>query len=256
LKEIALKLKQYLRSLKPYVGKSNESSREKWLEKTLLTVPIDSRILDAGAGTQRYRKYCKHLKYVSQDFGEYDGKGDDTALQTGEFEYGELDIVSDIKSIPEPELSFDAIMCIEVLEHLPDPIQAIKEFSRLLKNNGHLIITAPFCSLTHFSPYHFSSGFNIYWFEKQLPECGFKIIEISRNGNYFEYIAQELYRISSISNRYAHSKPNQLEQLSMFILLRMLLRFSRRDKGSSEVLCFGYHVHARKDHQLLNIPKM
>ncbi len=86
------------------------------------------------------------------DFGEYDGKGDGEALQIGEFDYGKLDIISDITSIPAPDSSFDAIMCIEVLEHLPDPIKAIQEFYRLLKPNGHLLITAPFCSLTLFFP--------------------------------------------------------------------------------------------------------
>lgn len=238
--------KKILKSLTPNVGKGNESSREEWLEATLLTVPKNSRILDAGAGTQRYRRYCSHLEYVSQDFGRYDGKGDMAALQTGEFDYGDLDIVSDIASIPESDSSFDAVMCVEVLEHLPDPLQALKEFSRLLKSGGHLIVTAPFCSLTHFAPYHFCSGFNRYWFEKHLPECGFRGLEIDRNGNFFEYVGQEIYRIPSISARYSDSKPNILELLGMFIVQRMLLRLSRNDRGSSELLCFGYQVHARK----------
>ncbi|RLB88589.1 MAG: SAM-dependent methyltransferase [Deltaproteobacteria bacterium] len=237
----------FLKSLLPAVGRDNESSRETWLEETLLTIPDNSRILDAGAGTQQYSRFCRHLEYVSQDFGEYDGKGDDAALQPGEFDYGKLDIVSDINSIPEPDASFDAIMCIEVLEHLPDPVQTIKEFSRLLKPEGHLIITAPFCSLTHFAPYHFSSGFNTYWYERHLAEYGFKNIEITRNGNYFEFIAQEIYRIPATSKRYSDSRPNPVELFSMFILQRMLLRFSKRNKGSSELLCFGYHVHAIKD---------
>ena len=180
-----MRIRNILTSLMPTVGRDNQISREVWLEETLSTITNNSRILDAGAGTQQYRKYCGHLEYVSQDFGEYDGKGDDSALQTGEFDYGKLDIVSDVTSIPEPDSSFDAIMCIEVLEHLPDPIQAIKEFSRLLKPDGHMIITAPFCSLTHLAPYHFSTGFNKYWYEKHLAEYDFKAIEISRNGNFF-----------------------------------------------------------------------
>lgn len=238
--------KKIIKSFKPNVGTTNESSREYWLKNTLLKIPGNSRILDAGAGTQQYRKYCEHLEYVSQDFGEYDGKGDDAALQTGEFQYGKLDIVSDITSIPEPDSSFDAIMCIEVLEHLPDPINAIKEFSRLLKPNGHLIVTAPFCSLTHFAPYHFSSGFNRYWYESHMNENGFKDIEIRRNGNYFEYIAQEINRLPSISRRYSDSSPTPLESICILILQRMLHRFSKSDTGSSELLCYGYHVHARK----------
>lgn len=226
------------------VGENNQTFREKWLRETLLKIPSYSMILDAGAGTQRYRKYCKHLEYVSQDFGEYDGKAD-AALQVEEFNYGQLDIVSDITSIPRPDSSFDAIMCIEVLEHLPDPIQAIKEFSRLLKQGGHLILTAPFCSLTHYAPYHFSTGFNRYWYEKHLVEHGFEVFEISANGNYFDYMAQEINRLPSIAQRYAKSNLTLIEIVCMSILQRMLLRFSKNDKGSSELLCYGYHIYAR-----------
>jgi ubiquinone/menaquinone biosynthesis C-methylase UbiE len=236
-----------LKSLKPSVGVANETCRESWLEQILQEIPKNGKILDAGAGTQRYRKYCKHLEYVSQDFGEYDGKGDSSALQMGKFNYGKLDIVSDITSIPMSNSSFDAIMCIEVLEHLPNPVQAIKEFSRLLKPNGHLIITAPFCSLTHFAPYHFSSGFNKYWYEEHLSEHEFDNIKIAQNGNFFEYLAQEIYRMPYIADRYTNSKPNLLEFLSILIFQRMLLRFSKQDNGSSELLCFGYHVHARRN---------
>ncbi len=242
-----MSIKNLLKSVRPSVGRSNESMRERWLEKALKSIPENSRILDAGAGTQQYRKLCEHLNYVSQDFGEYDGQGDSAGLQMGKFDYGKLDIVSDITSIPEPDSSFDAIMCIEVLEHLPDPIQAIKEFSRLIKPKGHLILTAPFCSLTHFSPYHFSTGFNKYWYEVHLAANGLKITDIAPNGNFFEYVAQEIDRTPSISKRYSKSKPGFLERLSVFIILRMLSRFSKRDNGSSDLLCFGYHVHAVKD---------
>jgi SAM-dependent methyltransferase len=239
-------IRELFKSIRPSVGISNEITRERWLEETLKSIPQKSRILDAGAGTQRYRKFCKHLNYVSQDFGKYNGQGDSAGLQTGEFEYGELDIVCDITSIPEPDSSFDAIMCLEVLEHLPDPVQAIKEFSRLIKPKGHLILTAPFCSLTHFSPYHFNTGFNKYWYEIHLSLYHFKIIEICPNGNFFEYIAQEIDRIPSVSKQYSNDKPGLLERLCIFLILRMLSRFSKKDNKSSDLLCFGYHVLATK----------
>ena len=65
------------------IGTSNQAVRETWLKSQLESIPSGHRILDAGAGTTRYRKYCEHLKYVSQDFGQYDGQGDGEGLQTG-----------------------------------------------------------------------------------------------------------------------------------------------------------------------------
>ncbi len=142
------------------IGLNNQATREAWLEKTLLKIPKGGKILDAGAGELQYKKFCKHLTYVSQDFGKYNGVGDGTGLQTKTWNQEKLDIVSDITSIPADKDSFDAIMCIEVFEHLKEPVLAIKEFARILKPGGFLIVTAPFCSLTHFAPYHFYTGFH------------------------------------------------------------------------------------------------
>ena len=228
------------------VGTENDANRAIWLKDILKKIPKGFRILDAGAGEQKFKKFCTHLKYISQDFSKYDGKGDGKGLQTKERDNSDLDIVSDIINIPEPENSFDAIMCIEVFEHLPEPILAIKEFSRLIKKGGYLIITAPFCSLTHYSPYHFYTGFNRYFYETHLIKYGFKILEIKANGNYFEYIAQELRRVPEVSKRYTNSGLKLKEEKSVNLILKMLDRFSRKDKNSNELLNFGYHVFARK----------
>jgi len=229
------------------VGTKNESTRVAWLEKTLKEIPPNSRILDAGAGEQQFKKFCSHLNYVSQDFAQYNGNGDGKGLQTGVWNQNQLDIVCDITVIPEPDESFDAILCTEVFEHLPNAVLAIKEFSRLIRKNGYLIITAPFCSLTHFSPHHYTTGFNSYFYEMHLPNYGFEIVELQRNGNFFEYVAQEVRRIPNVSNKFSNSSPNKLERLAIEILLNMLQKFSSKDKGSEELLNHGLHIIAIKN---------
>ena len=230
----------------PAVGSWNEESRRIWVERTLRNLPKGWRILDAGAGEQDYKKYCTHLRYVSQDFAEYNPEGEDSGLQMPKWNYGELDIISDITKIPEADGSFDAVMCLEVLEHVPDPIRVIQELSRLIRLGGRLILSAPFCSLTHFAPFHFSSGFSTFFYEKHLPENGFRILELSSNGNYFEYIAQELRRVESIAERYGGSKLGHFEKGAIDRCLKMLQRFSENDTGSEELLAFGFHVLAEK----------
>lgn len=228
------------------VGTANEAARIVWLEQALKKVPAGGRILDAGAGEQRFRPLCTHLKYVSQDFAQYDGKGDRRGLQTGSWDQSKLDIVCDITSIPEPDASFDALMCIEVFEHLPKPLLALEEFSRLLRPGGALILTAPFCSITHFAPYHFYTGFSRYFYERHLPEFSFAVEEISANGNFYEHLAQELRRIPDVNRRYSVHRLRPWEWLARRILLRALQRFSDHDQGSQEILCFGYHVRAAR----------
>ena len=242
LRNIGLNRNYYSNS----VGMSNEKVRVEWLRKTIKNIPDNLRILDAGAGEQQFRNLCNHLNYVSQDFAQYNGDGDGIGLQTGTWNQNQLDIVSDITEVPEPNDSFDVILCTEVLEHLPNPVLAIKEFSRLLRKDGCLILTAPFCSLTHFSPYHYSTGFNSYFYEYHLPLYGFEILELEKNGNFFEYIAQEVRRIPSISSKYTKQTPNIFQHFAISILLNMLQSFSLNDSGSKDLLNHGLHILAIK----------
>jgi ubiquinone/menaquinone biosynthesis C-methylase UbiE len=228
------------------VGTLNASTRDQWIEQTLRSLPAGLRLLDAGAGEQPYRKFCDHLRYVSQDFGEYRPSLEKTGLQMPQWDYGRLDHVCDVVAIPEPDASFDAILCTEVFEHIPEPVAALREFSRLLRTGGTLILTAPFCSLTHFAPYHFATGFSRYFYEHHLSAHGFTIVELTPNGNYFEYLAQEVRRIESVAERYADTQVQEWERWGLQAVLDMLETLSERDQGSSELLAFGYHVRAVK----------
>jgi ubiquinone/menaquinone biosynthesis C-methylase UbiE len=228
------------------IGTHNEEARYQWVEKTLGKIPSGHKILDAGAGELKFKKYCTHLEYVSQDFAQYDGKGDSSGLQTQTWDNSKLDIVSDITAIPVDDDSFDAVMCNEVIEHVPDPVKALKELNRVLRPGGYLVVTAPFASLTHFAPYHFSTGFNRYFYKEHLEALGYEILDLHANGNYFEYMAQELRRVQNIGKKYAELSADSLEKSSIKVVLSYLNKLSERDKGSEELLCFGFFVFARK----------
>jgi len=228
------------------VGLRNHADREKWLVKVLGGIPAGSRILDAGAGELRYKRLCTHLNYMSQDFAQYDGVGDGIGLQTSTWDQTKLDIISDIVHIPAPDGSFDAVMCIEVLEHVPRPVDALQELARLLRPRGDLIITAPFSSLTHFAPYFYQTGYSKYFFEYWMRECGLEILEIQTNGNYFEWLAQEMHRLPSVARNYSNRKLSWFERVTVRLVLKLLGDLSRNNHSSEQLLAFGLHVHARK----------
>jgi SAM-dependent methyltransferase len=230
----------------PMIGTYNESFRDTWIRDALAKIPRGARLLDAGAGEQQYRKYCTHLQYVSQDFAQYDGQGNGAGLQMGYWDSRNVDIVSDISAIPEPDGSFDAVICTEVLEHLPEPVLALREFSRLMRSGGHLILTAPFISLTHFAPYHFATGFNRYFYEHHLPLLGFEIARLDFNGTFIESIAQELRRIGTVAETYCGVSDVTKLNAKIWPLLSELEAIASQDRGSAELLCHGLCVAAVK----------
>jgi ubiquinone/menaquinone biosynthesis C-methylase UbiE len=130
-------------------------------------------LLDAGAGDCHWKKHfdSNNIKYIGMDLGV----GDD------ECNYSSLDIKGNLTSIPLDNNSVDTIICIQVLEHLPEPWKVIAEFNRVLKKEGHLFISCPQGEPQHQVPYDFfrytpfglrsllnSNGFEVVWIKPQL----------------------------------------------------------------------------------------
>jgi len=231
-------VKNWLRKL------DNLNERTDWVKRQLENIPNNSLILDAGCGSQQYRKYCEHLEYRGQDFGQYtiDNKkmmgAESGGLGSGDgYQYGKLDYIGDIWRIEEKDDAFDAILCTEVFEHIPYPIETLSEFSRLLKPGGVLLLTAPSTCLRHMDPYFFYTGFSDRWYEKFLDENGFVIEEINSVGDYYSWLGVEMLRTAKSHSLFA----------KIFLFPAFLYYFSKhKTETSVSTLCMGYHVKARK----------
>ena len=230
------------------VGDTNLANKDAWLERELTSLAPGTTLLDAGAGETKYRKFCTHLEYKSQDFGQYDGKGNQEGLQTKTWDQTKLDYVCDIAQIPVPDASFDTILCVEVFEHIPNPVEALREFQRILKPGGTLLLTAPFCAMTHFAPYFFVTGYSKYWYEHFLRDTGFTLESLTPNGDYFEYLAQELRHLHRITAQYGTVSKLLFLIIKCCVIpcLFLLQYLKNHTKRSSELLCYGIFVKAKK----------
>ena len=98
-----------------------------------------SRVLDAGCGDGG-----KYGTWLADLAGEY--RGVDISEQAAATARGRgLNAVrvDDIADLPFEDSSFDACVCIEVLEHLVFPLECAQELRRVLKPGGTLIVTVP-----------------------------------------------------------------------------------------------------------------
>ncbi len=64
----------------------------------------------------------------------------------------DVNVLDDQNHIPHN--SYDVVICLDVLEHVPDPTEFVKTITTYLKPNGYLIVHAPFyqihtCAQTH-----------------------------------------------------------------------------------------------------------
>lgn len=97
------------------------------------------------------------------------------------------DIVLDVMDMNQiSSNSIDVINAIELFEHVENPIKGLRECYRVLKENGVLLISAPFLYHIHADPYDFQRWTNTKW-KNELTKLGFKIEKIIVNGQIFYY---------------------------------------------------------------------
>lgn len=223
-------------------------TRDGWVKARAKELPSGSRVLDAGAGASKYRPYFGHCRYQTQDFCQYEGEL---------VKYREpIDYVCDITRIPEPDGTFDAILCTEVLEHVPDPVLVLREFSRLVRPGGRLWLTAPLISAIHMAPYHYFGGLTGHWYRHWLPKHRFNIESITPVGGpgrscavYAEVFCAEWSKAekrASLARRFM-SVPFRLAAKAVSNgLLRNIL--PRMDAWlGAETVCSGYLVAAVRE---------
>jgi SAM-dependent methyltransferase len=85
--------------------------------------------------------------------------------------------------LPFPDASFDAITCIDAINHLPDRAQVLADWNRLLKPGGRLLFTDPIIVTGPLSSVEVAirSSAGLYLFvpygydERLIAECGLRL---------------------------------------------------------------------------------
>lgn len=204
-----------------------------------------SLLLDAGAGECAYKPLFAHVRYIGLDF----------ALGAPRWDYGRLDVVGDLLRIPLDSDAFDAVLCTQVLEHIAQPFDFIKELFRVLKPEGKLYLTAPQGGREH-QPPHDYFRYTSFGLQKLFGEAGFQIDFIEPEGGYFWYLSNRV----SFLHRHLFPKGRQLryrilfaplEPLSklVFRIVLPLLLFHLDFLDQRKKFTLGYRCQCTKPHE-------
>ena len=129
---------------------------------------ISGKTLDVGCGQKPYQHLFKTTEYIGLDI-EVSGHNHTDS---------KVDVFYDGKIMPFESASFDSVISNQVLEHVFNPYDFLKEINRVLKTGGYVFIAE---NTSNYQDVH-------YWNyrSKELYIDLFKSFEIIQADNYIE----------------------------------------------------------------------
>jgi SAM-dependent methyltransferase len=125
------------------------------------------RMLDIGCGSKPWaRLFAPHVdEHLGIDHVESVREG------------ANVDIIASAYEVPLEDGTADTVLLSAVLEHLERPDAALAECRRLLKQGGHLVVTAPFIWHLHEQPRDFFR-FSPYGLRYLIESAGLEVVEL------------------------------------------------------------------------------
>ena len=134
---------------------------------------LKGNLLDFGCGRKPFKDLFTVENYVGVDL---ENTGHDHTNS-------KIDIYYDGKHLPFENNAFDSLFCGEVLEHIFNPDEILRELNRVLKPDAKALITVPFSWNEHEAPYDYAR-YSSFGIKHLLEKNGFKIIEHIKSGNF------------------------------------------------------------------------
>jgi SAM-dependent methyltransferase len=158
-------------------------------------------------------------------------------------------VVGDARRLPVRDAAFDVVLCTEMLEHVPEPQQAVDEMWRVLKPGGTLVLTTRFLFPIHDAPHDYFR-FTKYGLRHLLKR--FEVLELQEEADSVGTIAILVQRLGMQARTLGSPSLRGIWLVTARLLwpLSFLITEeygdSRRTRPEQGIMTSGYHVACRK----------
>lgn len=133
----------------------------------------ETEILDIGSGLSMFSEIFS--KEDCPKITAFDVS--DVVIEKAKKASPHINFLVDDAQNPKIQGCFDAVFSGEIIEHLPDPGEAISNWSKLVKKGGYLVVSTPNKLFNRKNKEHISL-LAVWEMKKLLRELNFKIIKI------------------------------------------------------------------------------
>ncbi len=135
---------------------------------------IHGKLLDIGCGQKPYREI------IGSSCTEYIGLENINSLHN----LARVEVIGDALNLPFPERTFNTVVSFQVMEHIPEPEQFLREIFRVLVPGGYAIITTPFMWGEHEIPHDYFR-YTRYGLEYLVIKTGFEVVSIEPQSKFW-----------------------------------------------------------------------
>lgn len=196
---------------------------------------IQGRLLDLGSGSASYGKFFPPGCQVETS---------DAAAGNGA-----MHVFDANEPFPLPSETYDAVLCLNLLEHLCNPETTMREIYRILRKGGTCFLSTPFLYHYHIEDHY--GDYHRYTHERMrqmFERAGFSpdSVHVERLGGQLGVILEALAQLP-----WGPLRPVPVLLRLPYLLLRffddnVIPRVSRRGRSRGKIFYLGLFVVARK----------
>ncbi len=187
---------------------------------------VRGRCLDIGCGQMPFKDA---VEQVADSYESFDVE----ARTPGVNHIGDI---QDMRAIAGA--TYDSALCLEVLEHVPEPVRAMTEINRILKPGGVLVCSVPHLSRLHEEPHDYFR-YTKHGLRHLAESAGFTVVSLIPTGGILSFLGHQASTLLLVPVWRVPLLRQIVFFINKWLLVRLLYACDRR-LDRNKIFALGY----------------